>query len=150
SNGYSLARKIAFDHAGLSADSPVDRMSRTVGEEFLEPTRIYARPIGELLGSDLRDAVHGLAHITGGGLQENVERILPKGLRLAVDPKGWPKPAVFDWLRDLGGVAEAEMNRVFNMGLGFVIVAAPEWADAICDRLVALGERPLRIGAVTS
>ena len=109
-----------------------------MGEEFLEPTRIYARPVAELLGSDLRDAVHGLAHVTGGGLHENVERILPDGLRVDVSPDGWERPAVFDWLRDLGGVAEPEMRRVFNMGVGFVIVAAPDWADAVSlgDRLV--------------
>ncbi len=150
SNGYSLARKIAFEHAGLTVDSHVDRLGRTVGEEFLEPTRLYARPIGELLGSDLRDAVHGLAHITGGGLHENVARVLPDGLSLDVLPKGWEEPPVFGWLRDLGGVAETEMRRVFNMGIGFVVVVAPEWADAVCDRLAALGESPRRIGAVTA
>ncbi|NNJ26308.1 phosphoribosylformylglycinamidine cyclo-ligase [Alienimonas chondri] len=149
SNGYSLARKIAFEHAGLSVDTHVDRLGRTVGEEFLEPTRIYARPIGEILGSDLRDSVHGLAHITGGGLSENVERILPDGLALDVPANGWEKPAVFDWLRDLGGVAEPEMQRVFNMGLGFVLIVDAEWAGAVKDRLEALGERPVSIGTVS-
>ncbi|MFH5803546.1 phosphoribosylformylglycinamidine cyclo-ligase [Alienimonas sp. DA493] len=149
SNGYSLARKIAFEHGGLSVDTPVDRLGRTVGEEFLEPTRIYARPIGELLGSDLREAVHGLAHVTGGGLRENVERILPDGLGLNVDEGAWEEPAVFGWLRDLGGVAEPEMRRVFNMGVGFVLIVAEEWAGGVTDRLEALGERPFPLGTVT-
>ena len=148
SNGYSLARKIAFDHAGLAVDTHVDRLGRTVGEELLEPTRIYARPIGELLSSDLRDAVHGLSHVTGGGLHENVERILPDGLTLDVDANGWEEPAVFGWLRDLGGVAEPEMQRVFNLGVGFVLIVAPEWTGAAVDRLEALGERPRLIGTV--
>ncbi|QDT16092.1 phosphoribosylformylglycinamidine cyclo-ligase [Alienimonas californiensis] len=148
SNGYSLARKIAFEHAGLSIDTHVERLGRTVGEEFLEPTRIYARPIGELLGSDLRDAVHGLAHVTGGGLRENVERILPDGLALNVDEGSWEAPPVFDWLRDLGGVAEPEMRRVFNMGVGFVLIVAEDWAGGVIDRLEALGERPFPLGTV--
>ena len=149
SNGYSLARKIAFEHAGLSVDSHVDRLGRTVGEEFLEPTRIYARPIGELLGSDLRGAIHGLAHVTGGGLRENVARVLPGGLEADVPSKSWEEPAVFGWLRDLGGVAEPEMRRVFNMGIGFVLIVAADWAGAVVDRLEALGEKPVRIGTVT-
>ena len=150
SNGYSLARKIAFEHAGLSVGSHVDRLGRTVGEEFLEPTRIYARPILELLGGDLRDAVRGLAHVTGGGLGENLTRILPAGCGLSIDRGAWEEPAVFGWLRDLGGVAETEMRRVFNLGVGFVLVADPDWAGAVVDRLTALGERPRRIGAVVA
>ena len=150
SNGYSLARKIAFDHAKLTVDSRVDRLGRTVGAEFLEPTRIYARPVLELLGDDdLRPAVRGLAHVTGGGLLENVERILPDGRRLAVTPGSWAVPPVFDWLRDLGGVAEPEMKRVFNMGIGFALVVAEGWAGAVVDRLGALGETPRRIGRIT-
>ena len=150
SNGYSLARKIAFDHVGLTVDSRVERLGRTVGEEFLEPTRIYARPVGELLADDdLRAAVVGMAHVTGGGLRENVERVLPGGLSLDVAPKSWDEPAVFGWLRDLGGVAEPEMRRVFNLGVGFVFVVKRSWAGAVCDRLEALGESPRRIGAVT-
>ena len=149
SNGYSLARKIAFDHAGLTVGSRVERLGRTVGEEFLEPTRIYARPVKELLADDdLRDAVRGMAHVTGGGLRENVARILPKGLTVAVTPGSWHEPAVFGWLRDLGGVAEPEMRRVFNMGVGFVFVVPPEWAGAVIDRLEVLGEAPRRIGIV--
>ena len=150
SNGYSLARKIAFDHAKLTVDSHVDRLGRTVGAEFLEPTRLYARPVLELFGDDdLRPAVRGLAHITGGGLHENVERILPDGRKLAVAPGSWEAPPVFDWLRDLGGVADSEMKRVFNMGIGFALIVAEEWAGAVIDRLEALGETPRRIGRIT-
>ena len=150
SNGYSLARKIAFDHAKLTVDSHVDRLGRTVGAEFLEPTRIYARPVLELLGDDdLRPAVRGLAHVTGGGLLENLERILPGGRRLAVVPGSWEVPPVFGWLRDLGGVADPEMKRVFNMGIGFALVVAEDWAGAVVDRLEALGETPRRIGRIT-
>ena len=150
SNGYSLARKIAFDHAGLSVDSRVDRLGRTVGEEFLEPTRIYARPVRELLGDDdLRDAVRGMAHVTGGGLRENVGRVLPGGLAVDLVPDSWVEPAVFGWLRDLGGVAEPEMRRVFNMGVGFVLVVRRGWDGAVVDRLEALGESPRLIGTVT-
>ena len=151
SNGYSLARKIAFEHAGLSVGSRVDRLGRTVGEELLEPTRIYVRPVLELVrDDDLRPAVRGLAHVTGGGLEENLERILPDGCRLRIDRSSWTEPAVFGWLRDLGGVAETEMRRVFNLGVGFVLVLAPDWADAATDRLTALGESPVRIGTVTA
>ena len=150
SNGYSLARKIAFDHAGLTVDSRVDRLGRTVGEEFLEPTRVYARPVLELVrDDDLRPAVRGMAHVTGGGLEENVARVLPAGCGLHIDRGAWDEPAVFGWLRDLGGVAETEMRRVFNTGLGFAFVVDPCWADAVTDRLTALGESPKRVGVVT-
>ena len=122
-----------------------------MGEELLEPTRIYVRPVLELVrDDDLRPAVRGLAHVTGGGLEENLERILPDGCGLRIDRSSWTEPAVFGWLRDLGGVAETEMRRVFNLGVGFVLVLAPDWADAATDRLTALGESPVRIGTVTA
>ena len=149
SNGFSLARKIAFDHAGLSHDSPVARLGKTVGEEFLTPTRIYAGPVRAVLGDeDLRPAVTGLAHITGGGLEENVARVLPNGCGMEVDRASWAEPAVFGWLRDLGGVPESEMRRVFNLGVGFVFVVKDGWAGAVVDRLTALGESPAVIGRV--
>ena len=148
SNGYSLVRKVVFEHAGLSADTPVARLGRTVGEELLEPTRLYAKPVLDVLRSDDHPAVHALAHVTGGGLEENVARVLPDGLTADIDWSAWEEPAVFGWLRDLGGVPEAEMRRVFNLGVGFVLAVDEQWAFAISDRLAALGETVVRVGRV--
>jgi phosphoribosylformylglycinamidine cyclo-ligase len=132
SNGYSLARKVVFDLAGLSVDDIVDELNRTVGEALLEPTRIYARPVRRILAHyKVKNVVHGIAHVTGGGLHENLGRIVPEGIHVTIDKGSWPMPPVFGWLQRLGEIEEAEMNRVFNMGLGLVLLVSPFYADTI-------------------
>lgn len=148
SNGFSLVRKVVFEAAGLSVDDHVSETGRTVGETLLEPTRLYVRPVLDVLDAH-RDAVHGMAHITGGGLDENLVRLLADGHRLRIDRDSWTVPPVFDWLAGLGPVPNDEMFRVFNMGLGFVLIVAPESADAIRERLTAGGLDAWDVGEVT-
>src|SRR5438094_3306918 len=124
SNGYGLVRKAVFDHAGLSATDFIPELGRTVGEELLEPTRIYVRAIKELLLNYpvKRRVIRGLAHITGEGLEGNIPRVLPPGRRVFLSKGSWEVPPVFPWLQRLGPVTEEEMFRVFYMGFGFVVV----------------------------
>jgi len=138
SNGYSLIRKVVFDHSGLKPDDRLDVLDRTVGEALLEPTRIYVRPVLDLLAASPRKpAVHGMAHITGGGLIDNVERILPEGCRAVIDRGKWRPPAIFTWFESLGAVEATEMWKTFNMGIGFVLVVAPRQAAAVISQLAA-------------
>jgi len=131
SNGYSLARKIAFDHAGLQPESHVDVLGRTVADEFLEPTRIYVRAVKAVNRHyRVKKTVHAIAHITGGGLIENPPRVLPEGTALRLS-RSWDVPAVFPWLQALGGVSDAEMFRVFNMGIGLVMIVGEYYAESI-------------------
>jgi phosphoribosylformylglycinamidine cyclo-ligase len=138
SNGYSLVRKVVFEHAKLSVESHVAELGRTVGDALLEPTRIYVRPVTEVLKSLPAGTVHGLCHITGGGLEENIERILPDNIRVRIDSTTWTRPIVFDWLQRLGNIDRGEMFRVFNMGIGFVLIVAADWVDAARQQLAAL------------
>jgi phosphoribosylformylglycinamidine cyclo-ligase len=135
SNGYSLARRIAFTHGGLEPDTFVPELGRTVAEEFLEPTRIYVRAIKSVNRHyRVKRTVHGIAHITGGGLIENPPRILPPGAAIRLT-RSWDVPPVFPWLQALGGVPDAEMFRVFNMGIGLVMIVAEYYADSIVRTL---------------
>ena len=149
SNGYSLVRKIVFEAAGLKVTDRVADLGGTVGETLLTPTRLYAKPIRALLAATAPTAVHGLANITGGGLPDNVSRILPPGKRVVVRRRSWEVPPVFGWMQKLGNVADAEMFRVFNMGVGFVVVCDPAAADAVVERFAADGIPAWRIGEVT-
>src|SRR6185437_6721662 len=136
SNGYSLARKIALDHAGLRPDSHVPELGRTVADEFLEPTRIYVRAVKTVYRHyRVKRTVHGIAHITGGGLIDNPPRVLPEGLAIRLKRGSWEVPAVFPWLQALGQVPDEEMFRVFNMGIGLVLVVADYYAEAIARYL---------------
>jgi phosphoribosylformylglycinamidine cyclo-ligase len=136
SNGYSLARKIAFDHAGLGPDSHVEALGRTVADEFLEPTRIYVRAVKTVYRHyRVKRTVHGIAHITGGGLIDNPPRILPEGLAIRLARGSWEAPPVFPWLQSVGKVPDDEMFRVFNMGIGLVLVVAEYYAEAIVRNL---------------
>ena len=136
SNGFSLARKIAFDIAGHKATDRVEELGETVGEVLLRPTQIYVRPVRKVLSYyRVKNIVHGIAHITGGGLHENLERILPEGIQVVIDRAGWPVPPVFTWLQRLGEVDQAEMDQVFNMGLGLVLIVAPFYAESIRHQL---------------
>jgi phosphoribosylformylglycinamidine cyclo-ligase len=138
SNGYSLARKIAFEHAGLKASDFVPELGRTLGEELLEPTRIYVRPVKNILQHYpvKRRVVRGLAHITGEGLPGNIPRVLPPGRRVFLKRGSWPMPHVFPWLQKLGEVDQAEMDTVFNNGIGFVMIVGSYFAESIQRRLM--------------
>ncbi len=136
SNGYSLVRKIVFERNGLSAETFIPELNRTVGEELLEPTRIYVKTvIGLLEKYEANEKITGIAHITGGGLEENLSRIMPQGLKAEIRKNSWKIPTVFDWLQKLGNVDSDEMDRVFNRGLGLVLVVRPECADEIHNQI---------------
>jgi phosphoribosylformylglycinamidine cyclo-ligase len=139
SNGYSLVRKIVFSHAGLRVGDFIPELGRTVGEELLEPTRIYVRPIQKILQHYpvKKRVVRGLAHITGEGLPGNLPRVLPPGRQIVLQRGSWPVPPVFGWLQRLGNVADDEMFRVFNMGIGFAMIVSPYYAESIQRQLAA-------------
>ena len=150
SNGYSLVRKVVFEAAGLRVTDSVPELGRTVGEELLTPTRIYVKAVRALVGHYpvKKRVVRGLANITGGGLPDNVRRILPDGKRVFATRGSWPVPPVFGWLQKLGNVADAEMYRVFNMGVGFVVVCSPHFAESIVKQLGEGGVTAWVIGEV--
>jgi phosphoribosylformylglycinamidine cyclo-ligase len=137
SNGYSLVRKVVFDHAGLKVGDFVPELGRTVGEEMLEPTRIYVRAVKKILQHYpvKKGVVRGLAHITGEGLPGNVPRVLPPGRRVILQRGRWPVPPVFPWLQRLGAIEPAEMDTVFNMGIGFVMIVSAYFAESIQRQL---------------
>jgi phosphoribosylformylglycinamidine cyclo-ligase len=143
SNGFSLVRRILeASGADLSAEAPF-APGQTLGQALLAPTRIYVKPLLALHRAGILKAA---AHITGGGLPGNLPRVLPAGVRAVVEATAWPLPAVFPWLARAGGVAEAEMLRVFNCGLGMVIVVAAEHAAQAVAQLNAAGERAFPVG----
>jgi phosphoribosylformylglycinamidine cyclo-ligase len=153
SNGYSLVRKVVFDAAGLGVTDHVPELGKTVGEELLTPTRLYVKPVRQVLARhpvEEEGAIHGLANITGGGLPDNIGRILPPGCRVKVRKGAWTPPPVFSWLQRLGNVADAEMARVFNMGIGFTVVAARAAAEGIAAEFEALGVSARVIGEVVA
>lgn len=145
SNGYSLARKVLLELAGYSVDTYLEILGRTVGEEMLEPTRIYVKAVLPLLD---RFEIRGLAHITGGGLTENIPRILPEGTEVNVHLGTWPVPPVFKLIQEIGEVAEEEMMRTFNMGIGLVAVVPENLAGAVMAHLEERGEKSYLIGEV--
>lgn len=145
SNGYSLARKVLLELAGYSVDTYLEILGRTVGEEMLEPTRIYVKAVLPLLD---RFEIRGLAHITGGGLTENIPRILPEGTEVNVHLGTWPVPPVFKLIQEIGEVAEEEMMRTFNMGIGLVAVVPENQAGAVVAHLEERGEKSYLIGEV--
>lgn len=150
SNGYSLVRKIVLEAAGLKVTDTVPELGTTVGEALLTPTRLYVKPIRKVLAHYpvKRGAIRGLANITGGGVPDNVARILPPGKRVRVKRGSWDVPPVFTWMQKLGNVADAEMARVFNMGIGFVLIAGPAFANSIISQLEKEGIPAWLIGEV--
>jgi phosphoribosylformylglycinamidine cyclo-ligase len=149
SNGFSLVRKVVFEASGMSVDDRVEELDATVAEVLLAPTRLYARPLRRVLGYyKVKNVVHGVAHVTGGGLQENLDRIIPEGLQAVIDQGSWPVPKVFPWLQRLGDIDTEEMHRVFNMGVGLVLVVSPYYADSIRQQLSRAGVRNWRIGFI--
>lgn len=131
SNGYSLIRKVVFEHAGLAVDAKVDELSMTVGQALMTPTRIYASTVAAALDAVGNESIHAIAHITGGGICENLVRVLPTGVTAEIDSTAWSMPAVFPWLQELGDVASDEMYRVFNMGIGMVIAVPAQAAEQV-------------------
>jgi phosphoribosylformylglycinamidine cyclo-ligase len=147
SNGFSLARKVFFEAAGLSMDSDLEGAGGTVGEVMLTPTRIYVR---QVLGLMEVCEVRALAHITGGGITENLPRVLPDNLSARIDTSRWQAPPVFERLQTLGGIAEEEMLRTFNMGIGMCVVVPQAQADEALRTLKGLGEDASVIGEVVT
>ncbi|MEE4165210.1 MAG: phosphoribosylformylglycinamidine cyclo-ligase [Desulfocapsaceae bacterium] len=147
SNGYSLARKICFNDLGLSADHHIDVLGRTIGEELLQPTRIYVKPILNILK---QYTVTGMVHNTGGGFLDNIPRILPRGCKATLDTGSWEIPPIFPFLSTNGAVSEKEMFRTFNMGIGFICVVNEEDIEDIMHHFSALGETPYLIGEISA
>jgi phosphoribosylformylglycinamidine cyclo-ligase len=145
SNGYSLARKIFFEHLGLKVKSRVKGLSRPLGEELLVPTRIYVKTVLRLIREF---PVHGIAHITGGGFTDNIPRVVPKGCKAVIQKGTWPVLPIFKVLQEGGRVSEEEMFRTFNNGIGLVLIVPSSKAEAISDRLRGLKEKPYRIGEI--
>jgi phosphoribosylformylglycinamidine cyclo-ligase len=142
SNGYSLIRKVL----ARSSDSPAtDLDGQTLGEALLAPTRIYVQTVHQLLPLG---GIDGIAHITGGGITENIVRVLPDDLGIEVDLNRWERPAVFRWLQQEGNITDAEMLRTFNCGIGLVLLVAPEHADTVADAAREAGEHCVDIGTV--
>jgi phosphoribosylformylglycinamidine cyclo-ligase len=144
SNGFSLVRKV-LDRVGADLQASLPDETRPLGDVLLAPTRIYVKPVRSLMETvDIK----GMAHITGGGLTENTHRMFPNGLEAVIDPSSWSRPALFDWLAQHGGIAEREMRRTFNCGIGFVVVVAQQDAERAMQFLADAGETPYRIGLV--
>jgi phosphoribosylformylglycinamidine cyclo-ligase len=142
SNGYSLVRKV-LEVSGAKLDEEFH--GRPLGEVLLTPTRIYVKPLLELFK---KVDVHALAHITGGGLPENLPRVLPKGCRAVIDSASWQRPAIFDWLQQQGKIADSEMYRTFNCGIGMALVVAADQAETAMAELRAAGEEVTQIGII--
>jgi phosphoribosylformylglycinamidine cyclo-ligase len=147
SNGYSLVRRVIADgQLDLAAEAPFSP-GVSLGEVLLEPTRIYVKPLLPLVRDGL---VHALAHITGGGLLENVPRVLPPGCRAKIDASSWEFPPLFSLLQDAGAIATEEMARTFNCGIGMVAIVAPADADTLISRLEESGEKARAIGSIVA
>ena len=152
SNGYTLVRNICFkQHKMKMADTPTEFEGATLAEILLEPTRIYVRAVVKLLRQyKVKRIVHAMAHITGGGLVGNIPRVLPSDCNAMIRKSSWQVPKIFEFLRNKGPVEEAEMFRVFNMGIGYVLVVAEDFADSIMKKLARYGEKVYKIGRVTT
>jgi phosphoribosylformylglycinamidine cyclo-ligase len=141
-NGYSLARRIVFDVLGLDVDSYVDELRQTVGAALLEPHRSYLPLVQPLLAAG---RIKGMAHITGGGITDNLPRILPHGTAAVVDCASWSVPPLFRWLQRSGNVPVDDMLRTFNMGIGLIVVTTRDHAEPLIDELAARGGRNARV-----
>jgi phosphoribosylformylglycinamidine cyclo-ligase len=145
-NGYSLARKLLFEVAGYDVNTRLDALGETVGEALLRPHLSYLRPLEGLLDTGV---VKALAHVTGGGLLENIPRVLPEGTAVEIERGSWPVPALFRLMQELGNVSEPEMHRTFNMGVGMVVACSGADSAAVKTHLDNLGETCYTIGRVT-
>jgi phosphoribosylformylglycinamidine cyclo-ligase len=147
SNGYSLARRVLFQEGGFSVESRLSDLDRSLGEVLLTPTRIYAK---QVLALAAQFPIKGVAHITGGGLTDNLPRIFPQGCGARLARGTWPVPPIFRVIQKVGRVDEEEMHRVFNMGVGLVLVVPADQADGVIARAEELGDRAFRIGEITA
>jgi phosphoribosylformylglycinamidine cyclo-ligase len=147
SNGYSLARHVFFEQAKLSVGSRIPELDRPLGEVLLTPTRIYAKQMLALAGDF---PLKGVAHITGGGITENLPRVLPKGVHARISRAAWPVPPVFQVLSGLGRVDREEMYRVFNMGIGLILVVSAGSARAVLAKAASLGDQGWVIGEIVA
>jgi phosphoribosylformylglycinamidine cyclo-ligase len=152
SNGFSLVRNICFKRLGLKMTNCIDELDGAMlGDVLLEPTRIYVRPIVKLLSQyKVKQVVHAMAHITGGGLEGNVPRVIPANCDAVIMKSSWPVPKIFTFLQKKGPIKEEEMYRVFNMGIGFVLIVAEDFADSIAKKLTRFGEKVYKIGRITT
>jgi len=145
-NGYSLARKLFFDVAGYNVDTHLSTLDKSAGSALLEPHKSYLRALEGLLDSGF---IKGLAHITGGGLTDNIPRILPEGTSVVIERDSWPVLPVFTLMEEIGSVTDAEMFRTFNMGVGMIVITAPQDTETIKSHLQDIGEAVHEIGRVT-
>lgn len=152
SNGYSLARKLVFDVAGHKPTDHVEELGTTAGAELLKPTRIYCKPVLALLDEFQRKRfgrpVHGMVHITGESFYGNIPRSLPAGLQASILAGSWPRPPIFAMLQRLGNLPDNEMFNTFNMGIGFMLIVAADFADAAIEHFEEEGVPAYRIGTV--
>jgi phosphoribosylformylglycinamidine cyclo-ligase len=147
SNGYSLVRKVFFEGLKMTLNDYIEDFGRTLGEELQEPTRIYAGTIGNL-SRDFR--IYGISHITGGGLVDNLPRIIPKACKTVIHRSSWPVPPVFSYIQKAGRISDQEMMRTFNNGLGLIIVVNEEEINEVLSRLNAMNETAFHIGSIES
>ncbi|WP_089284341.1 phosphoribosylformylglycinamidine cyclo-ligase [Anaerovirgula multivorans] len=145
SNGFSLARKVLLDQGKLSLDASFQVLEKTIGEELITPTKIYVKPVLEVIKSV---TVKGIAHITGGGFYENVPRILPEGVDASIQLGSWDVPEIFKLIQSLGGIEEEEMFKTFNMGIGMMLIVSEEDAESVMNILKASGEKSYKIGKI--
>jgi phosphoribosylformylglycinamidine cyclo-ligase len=146
-NGYSLARRVFFDLCGLTPNTPVRELKGTVGDALLAPHRSYLHVVQPLLDASL---VKGMAHITGGGITENLPRVLPESCAAEIDLGSWEVPQLFRYLQERGGIAADEMFRAFNMGVGLILVCAAEHEQSVLRAVSEAGERAFTLGRVAS
>jgi phosphoribosylformylglycinamidine cyclo-ligase len=147
SNGYSLARRVLLDQAKLSVTSRLPELDQPLGDVLLTPTRIYAKQVLTLIQEC---PINGIAHITGGGITENLPRVFPSGVRAQVRRSAWSVPPIFQAITRLGQVEREEMYRVFNMGIGLILVVPASAAQAVVARATALGDPACQIGTIVA
>ncbi|MBI9088094.1 MAG: phosphoribosylformylglycinamidine cyclo-ligase [Desulfobacterium sp.] len=147
SNGFSLVRKICFDTCGYDVATHIPELGKTLGEELITPTRIYSASLLSLV----RDLpIHGLAHITGGGIDENIIRVIPDACKVVVEKSSWEIPPVFRFLQEAGSVSDHEMHRTFNNGIGMIAVVPEVSTQDVLDRLAAMNEKAYLMGEISA
>lgn len=146
SNGYSLVRKLFFEVKGMTSETPIEALGKTLGEELLTPTKIYVKPVLALLKEV---DVKGIVHITGGGFDENIPRILPEGVNASIQLDSWKMPPIFSVIQEMGNISTEEMYKTFNMGIGMMLVVKAEEVNKTLEVLKGQGEEAYLIGEIT-
>ncbi|MGE5392028.1 MAG: phosphoribosylformylglycinamidine cyclo-ligase, partial [Deltaproteobacteria bacterium] len=146
SNGYSLVRKVLLEKAGMKLEHHINELGRSLGEELITPTRIYVKTALAVIEEV---SIKAMAHITGGGIPENLPRVLPPGLGAEIKSNTWEPPAIFQLIQQLGRVEKNEMYRTFNMGIGYIFITSPEQSDEALKCLRIKGEKPIVLGNVS-